>query len=111
VISAREFAQRVADRVKLPLEEVLPFLRERRILPSGGPPRPRKLLITEIAFSGVKSIEGAETPFGFRWHGLGPGLHGIASDGAADPKVCRMPSAPGFEMQRLASKSTAPRIE
>jgi hypothetical protein len=80
VISAREFAQRVADRVERPLEEVLPFLRERHILPSGAPPHPRKLLVTEIAFSGVKSIEGAETPFGFRWHGLGPGLHGIASD-------------------------------
>jgi len=80
VISARQFAQRVADRLERPLEKVLPLLRERRIVPSGAPPHPRKLLVTEIAFSGVKSIDGAETPFEFRWNNLGPGLHGIASD-------------------------------
>jgi hypothetical protein len=127
VISAREFAQRVADRVERPLEEVLPFLRERHILPSGAPPHPRKLLVTEIAFSGVKSIEGAETPFGFRWHGLGPGLHGIASDAnlrgkstilevvlwclRGRPKRLQDAVRAWIEMQRSASKSTASCIE
>jgi hypothetical protein len=36
------------------------------------PPQPRKLLITEIRSLEEKTIEGAETLFGFRWHILGP---------------------------------------
>ena len=63
MISAREFTERVADRIERPFEEVLPFLREYGLLPAGAPPRPRKLLVTEIAFSGVKTIDGGAIPF------------------------------------------------
>ena len=80
MISTTEFAQRVADRLDRPLDEVLLTLRERSILPSGAPPRPRKLLVREVAFSGIKALDGAETPFEFRWQGLRPGLWGIATD-------------------------------
>jgi hypothetical protein len=48
------------------------------MLPSGAPPQPRKLLITEIRPLEVERIEGAETPFGFRWHGLGAGRTGTS---------------------------------
>ena len=80
MISTAEFAQRVANRLDRPLDEVLLTLRERGILPSGAPPRPRKLLVREVAFSGIKALDGAESPFEFRWQGLRPGLWGIASD-------------------------------
>ena len=80
MISTTEFAQRVADRLDRPLDEVLLTLREHSVLPSGPPPRPRKLLVREIAFSGIKALDGAKTPFEFRWQGLRPGLWGIASD-------------------------------
>jgi hypothetical protein len=46
------------------LREVLPFLRERRILPSGDPPQPRKLLVTDIALSRVKRMPAAQAPEG-----------------------------------------------
>jgi len=80
MISAREFTERVADRIERPFEEVLPVLREYGLLPAGAPPRPRKLLVTEIAFSGVKTIDGGAIPFEFRWRELGPRLWGIASE-------------------------------
>lgn len=79
MITAREFATLVATRVEQDVSDVLPILRQRGVLPTSAAPRPRKLLLRRIAFSGVKTSGTDERPFGFEWSGLKSGLVGIAS--------------------------------
>ena len=65
-----------ADAAKV--EEVL---ERRRIKASPAMPRPRRLTLKRIEFSGEKHGTVTEGPFKFEWPDLEPGLYAILSDG------------------------------
>ncbi|MFM9596728.1 hypothetical protein ACKI1J_45315 [Streptomyces scabiei] len=76
----------VADKSRQPLPVVRKVLAQHRVRPQMAPPRPHRLLVTSVAFDGVRpdadsaaGDRGGE-PFAFSWD-LGPGLWCLASLG------------------------------
>ncbi|MCX5252543.1 MULTISPECIES: hypothetical protein [Streptomyces] len=76
----------VAARSRQPLPVVRKVLAQHRVRPQMAPPRPHRLLVTSVAFDGVRpaadSVAGERNgePFTFSWD-LGPGLWCLASLG------------------------------
>lgn len=78
---SREWLQAVADKAKSTPKEVQAFLDAKDILPAPVLGSPRRLILTRIAFSGVKTGDVATGEFEFTWNSLSPGLWGIVTDG------------------------------
>ncbi|MFJ8948209.1 hypothetical protein ACIRG4_34075 [Streptomyces sp. NPDC102395] len=76
----------IADKSRQPLPVVRKVLDQHRVRPQMAPPRPHRLLVTSVAFDGVRPAadsgagEGGGEPFAFSWD-LGPGLWCLASLG------------------------------
>jgi len=75
-----DWLEAIAARAKVGIARVEAVLATHGIVPAPVPGTPRRLMLLEISFSGVKDgvIDGG--PFEFQWTGLGPGLWGMLTD-------------------------------
>jgi len=76
----KEWIQSIADRAKKDVCQVESLLASRHIVPTPVLASPRRLMLVEIAFSGVKDGVSDDGPFEFRWEGLGNGLWAMLTD-------------------------------
>jgi hypothetical protein len=75
-----EWVQAIARRAALETSRIESILAAHHISPTPVLPSPRRLLLIQIAFSGVKDKSGAQEPFSFDWSDLGNGLWAMLSD-------------------------------
>lgn len=75
-----EWLSDVAEKLELDISEVNEIVSIHHIKPSPIAPRPKRLALKRINFSGEKTSENNIEPFVFNWDGLEPGLWGILSE-------------------------------
>ena len=75
-----EWVQAIARRATIDSNRVESILAAHHISPTPVLPSPRRLLLIQIAFSGIKDKVGQEEPFSFDWSGLSHGLWAMLSD-------------------------------
>ena len=78
--SSTDWIAAVARRAKANIQEVENVLTARRIVPSPITGTPRRLLLKEVVFEGVKDGVPTAGPFRFEWSDLDRGLWAITSD-------------------------------
>jgi len=76
----REWLDAIAARTGAELSRIESALASHHIVPSPVLASPRRLMLAEISFSGVKDGVMDGGPFEFRWDGLGHGLWAMLSD-------------------------------
>lgn len=76
----KEWVQSIADRAKKDVSQVESVLASRYIVPTPVLASPRRLMLVEIAFSGVKDGVSDDGPFEFIWNDLGHGLWAMLTD-------------------------------
>jgi hypothetical protein len=75
-----EWVQAIARRAMIDSNRVESILAAHHISPTPVLPSPRRLLLVQIAFSGIKDRVGKEEPFSFDWSDLNHGLWAMLSD-------------------------------
>lgn len=78
--SDKDWLQSIADRAKTGISQVESVLASRHIMPAPVLASPRRLMLAEITFSGVKDGVSDDGPFEFSWDGLGHGLWAMITD-------------------------------
>lgn len=76
----KEWLQSIAERAKTSISQVESVLASRHIVPTPVLASPRRLMLVEIAFSGIKDGVFDDGPFEFSWNGLKPGLWAMLTD-------------------------------
>ncbi|AJY71052.1 large ATP-binding protein [Geobacter sulfurreducens] len=76
----KEWLQSIADRAKTGISQVESVLASRHIVPTPVLASPRRLMLVEIAFSGIKDGVSDDGPFEFSWNDLGHGLWAMLTD-------------------------------
>jgi len=75
-----EWLQCIARRAKVEIPAVEPVLAAHHIHPAPVLAPARRILLVEIAFSGIKDGVVDDGPFEFVWSNLGPGLRAMLTD-------------------------------
>lgn len=75
-----EWLNDVANKFEMDVSEVNEVVLKHHIKPSPIIPRPKRLALKRITFSGEKTRGNNIEPFSFEWEGLEPGLWGILSE-------------------------------
>jgi len=79
--SSASWIANISARSGADAAQIEDILERRRIKASPAMPRPRRLTLKRIEFSGEKHGTVTEGPFKFEWSDLEPSLYGIFSDG------------------------------
>jgi hypothetical protein len=75
-----EWVQAIARRATINADRVESILAAHHISPTPVLPSPRRLLLIQITFSGIKDKAAGEEPFSFDWTDLSHGLWAMLSD-------------------------------
>lgn len=76
----KTWAEAIAKKAKVELEEVEATLARHRIEPMPVASSPKHLLVKRVRFAGTKTVDGEQLPVDFEWANLDTGLWAVMSD-------------------------------